>query len=216
MHGVAAPAAKDAAWRKSKNAAGSCSWLLQLASCKSLCRHQVTDTFRDRQRTMQARKTHHKHGVESTTRRSCHEFLSFDRKDCQSREQPAVDEISEKNTSPNAGIPLFPVASGISLRQREAFVVCRATTTISQHQHGNRCGFQVVATFLIEPTRARCASNSETAGYKGQGQSGVQQTADRIEVGRGGGRSTSGLGSIVVGWARGNCGWARENGRGPK
>lgn len=77
-------------------------------------------------------------------------------------------------------------------------------------------GFRVVATFLIEPTRARCATNNETAGFQDQVRSGVQQTADRIEVGRGGGRSTSGLGSIVVGWARVNCGWARENGRGPE
>lgn len=117
--------------------------------------------------------------------------FEFDRKDCQSREQPAVDENSEKNTSPNAGIPLFHVASGISLRQREAFVVCRATTTISQHQHGNRCRFQMVATFLIEPTRARCATNNETAGSKGQERGGVQrqQIESRLEEGVQGARA---------------------------
>lgn len=91
--------------------------------------------------------------------------FEFDRRECQSREQPAVDdENSEKNTSPNAGIPLFAVASGISLRQREAFVVCRATTTISQHQHGNRCGFQSGGNILDRANTCKMCNQQRNGG----------------------------------------------------
>lgn len=108
MHGVTAPAAKDAAWRKSKNAAGSCSCLLQLASCEAFAgiRHRhVLEIGKGQLK----REGHITNAVTSPRHeeRDLSRVFEFDRRDCQSREQPGIEEISEKNTSPNAGFPLF-------------------------------------------------------------------------------------------------------------
>jgi hypothetical protein len=108
MHGFTAPAAKDAAWRKSKNAAGSCSCQLQLASCEAFAgiRHRhVLEIGKE-----QPKREGHITNAASSPRheeRDLSRVFEFDRRDCQSREQPGIEEISEKNTSPNAGIPLF-------------------------------------------------------------------------------------------------------------
>ena len=51
---------------------------------------------------------------------------------------------------------------------------------------------------MIDNTCKMC-NQEGNGGSKGQVQSGVQQAVDQIENRRGGGRSTSGLGSIVVG-----------------
>jgi hypothetical protein len=187
---------------------GSCSCLLHPAKPLPA---SVADMSCDRQITTQARRTHHKR---SDSLQNCHEFLSLTKrvsKSANSRESRREKLPASRPQAPTRE-SRFSCSVGnekksmISLRQREAFVACRATTTISisRHQHGNRSGFQVVVTFLIEPTRARCATrraNNETAAPKTDCKAVCSRAADRIENGRGGGRSTSGLGAIVVGWA---------------
>jgi hypothetical protein len=108
--------------------------------------------------------------------------FEFDKKSVKIAKQPEVEKRKIASKQAPTRESRFSCSVGnekkgmISLRQREAFVACRATTTISisQHQHGNRWGFQVVATFLIEPTRARCATR-QNGGPRGRLQSGVQQ-----------------------------------------
>lgn len=128
-----------------------------------------------------------------------------------------------KNARPQRGNPAFPCSVGNDkkvfyfdyVNVRHLWPACCATTTISQHQHGNRSGFHGGGNILDRANTCKiCSQHRNGGGPKNKCKAVCSRQLDRIENGRGGGRKHERFRRDCCWLGVLNCGWARENGRG--